>query len=357
MKIGILTFHAAKNYGAVLQCRCLYEVLKSLGHDVSVIDYRPDYLTEPYRLWKSSFLKHPGSLIKASVKMAGAIRRDKAFDAFEKELDLSSPDDSSFDAIFYGSDQIWNDGYASFSENYLLAFAPPGAMKVAYAPSIGTDPERSDRLREEPYRHWLPEFDHLSVRETGQRAFVESMSGKVCEVVVDPTLLLDRTDYEALLPEREKEGGYLLLFWLDHDNKLMQGIDFANSVALAQGLNIVHCFQKVPDSLMVNCAGSIYYGGVEDFLRYVRNADLVVTNSYHATIFSMIFRKPFYTFTVDSMRSRIDTLKELYGIGDRCVDGFLSPDSVSLDVDYGTIWRNIEARREESFCYLRGIFR
>jgi hypothetical protein len=104
MKIGILTFHAARNYGAVLQCRCLYEVLRSMGHEVSVIDYRPDYLTEPYKLWKSRFLKHPMTILKVSTRIAGAVRREEVFRSFASEITLSPYGQGSFDAIFYRSD-------------------------------------------------------------------------------------------------------------------------------------------------------------------------------------------------------------------------------------------------------------
>ena len=139
MKIGILTVHAADNYGAVLQCRCLYEVLKTLGHDVSVIDYRPEYLTAPYRLWNNRYLKHPMTMLKVSANLPGALRRKKSFDAFVSAMKLSPVGESGFDAIIYGSDQIWNRNITKGLDPVFFAAAPfaASARNISYAASDG----------------------------------------------------------------------------------------------------------------------------------------------------------------------------------------------------------------------------
>ena len=212
MKIGILTFHAAKNYGAVLQCRCLYEVLKSLGHEVSVIDYRPDYLTAPYRLWKNKFLKHPMTMLKVSASLAGAIRRDSAFDSFEKELNLIQPGTGGLDAIIYGSDQIWNAHICGGFDPVFFAdtAGAKDVRNISYAASDGGLLYSDEELKE--FRRLLHNFYRIGVREYPMQQRMDD-AGIPAVVNLDPVLLAGREHVDLLCAPPVCCSVYPLCHW------------------------------------------------------------------------------------------------------------------------------------------------
>ena len=303
MKTGILTFHSAKNYGAVLQCRCLYEVLRSLGHDVSVIDYRPEYLTAPYSLWKPSFLKHPGSLVKASAKMAGAIRRDKAFDTFEQELNLTSPDNSSFDAIFYGSDQIWNRNISRGIDPVFYASAPfaVNARNSSYAASDGDilpSPEEQKIIR-----RYLHNFHRIGVREKSMQERLDA-EGIPSVVNLDPVMLAG-TDVLDKICAPVKEKRYVLCYEAVDSPKVRS---LADNIAAERGLKVIG-IARTPYS-----KGQNKYGPAE-FISLVKNAGHVITTSFHATVLSILYGKQYdFIHTGTSADGRIDSL--LASLGD-----------------------------------------
>jgi len=303
MKIGILTFHAAKNYGAVLQCRCLYEVLKGLGHDVSVIDYRPDYLTAPYRLWKNSYLKHPGSILKVGTHLAGALRREAAFSSFEKEMRLSPMEGECFDAIFYGSDQIWNKDLTQGPDPVFYGVHPcaEGAKRISYAASDGDVELTAEELSE--IRTYLHGFSHIGVRE---RSMVDRLDEAGIPAVqnIDPVLLAGKEVVSNLASGPLAGKPYVLCY---------EAIDNPATMAKAQlkavekGLDIIR-IARSPYS-----PGTNKYGPRE-FVALFRDADYVVTTSFHGTALSLLFGKDHeYIHCGSKADGRIDSLLESLG--------------------------------------------
>lgn len=303
MKIGILTFHSAKNYGAALQCRCLYEVLRSLGHEVSVIDYRPDYLTAPYKLWKSSFAKHPMTMLKVSAKLAGALKRDAAFAAFESGLSLSPVEGSRFDAIFYGSDQIWNRNICQGVDPVFYAGAPVSAMarNIAYAASDGDIVPSAEEQK--VIRRYLHNFHRIGVRE-------ESMLERMDEVGIPAVLNLDPvmlagTEILDRICAPVKEKDYVLTYEAI-DNPKVESL--ASEIAAKNGLKVLP-IARTPYS-----KGRNKYGPAE-FITLIKNASHVVTTSFHATALAILYGKAFdFVHTGTKADGRIDSL--LRSLGD-----------------------------------------
>lgn len=298
MKIGILTFHAAKNYGAVLQCRCLYEVLRSLGHDVSVIDYRPEYLTAPYKLWKSSFLRHPGTIVKVSAKLSGALRRDAAFDRFERELPLSPVEGVSFDAIFYGSDQIWNRNICRGIDPMFFAGAPTAAMtrNIAYAASDGNiipSPEE-----QKVARRYLHNFHRIGVREEGMLERMDK-DGIPAVLNLDPVMLAGTVVLDTLCAPPVCKDRYVLTYEA-LDNPAV--LDKARRIASEEHLKLIS-ISRTPYS-----GGSNKYGPKE-FVALFKDAVKVVTTSYHGVVLSILYNKEYeYVRTNTPADGRIDSL-------------------------------------------------
>lgn len=346
-KIGIITLHFSNNYGAVLQTYALHKTISRLdGCDVKIIPF-----------CKKSFVfgKRTCSQIEQVLmnEKKNSLRKFLIDECGIEPLDTE--DISNYLDIDYyvvGSDQVWNTSFLLFDENYLLKFVPENAKRIAYAASIGMN-LKNNRFQRSVFEKYLPLFDDISIREIEHLNFVEECSKKKCELVLDPTLLLEKKDYEELLPQKEVCEKYILLFWISHDDTLFQGIDFANKIALKYGYKIYHCFEDLPECLIMNSAGSIYYGEVQDFLWYIKNAEIIITNSFHAVTFSILFEKAFYVFSEQAMSSRIENLKYLFNIKDRCIDTFLPMEDVNFDMDYEQINRKLKRYRKQSLDFLK----
>jgi len=171
--------------------------------------------------------------------------------------------------------------------------------------------------------------------------------------VADPTFLLTGEDYGKLTPKRRlRDHPFLLFIWYLHDGQMLAGVEFANTLSRKYHLPIVHPFPKTPRYMFARDDGCMFYEGVEDFLWYIQNAEVVVTNSYHTTLFSLYFRRPFYTFVVESMRSRFDTLCEQMPVASRLVTRYIPADRLTLDVDYDTIYSAAEPYRRRAKKFL-----
>lgn len=341
-RVGILTFHYADNYGAVLQVYALRKMINSIPeYEAEIINYVPDSLAYyPY--------------INTKNARQNLISKRKKFQQFLKEqcgLDkpiISSLNGNDYDYYCVGSDQVWNKKLST--EEYFLPNVDAAAVKIAYAASIGmsiTDADFDDTL----FKKYLPQFRSISVREKMYTEFVSNITGKECPCVLDPTLLLDCKEYESLLVEHKERAPFLFLFWIN-ENDLFRGVELANNIARKYNLNIIHSIVDAKPYMLFKDGGCMYYEGVEDFLWYIKNAKIVVTDSYHATLFSIQFRTPFYTLINPDVRSRIDTICEMLDLNERVISSYLPFSRINLEVDFTSIWKNIYIQREKSMQYL-----
>ena len=330
MKIGILTFHAARNYGAVLQCRCLYEVLKGLGHDVSVIDYRPDYLTAPYKLWKKSYLRHPGSMLKAGIHMAAALRRDVGFSGFEKEMHLSPMEGERFDAIFYGSDQIWNRNITQGPDPVFFAASPlaEGARNISYAASDGgISPSEEEQ---KTVRGYLHNFYRIGVREYQMQERMDSV-GIPAAVNLDPVLLAGRSITDKICSASPEKGRYILTYEAVDQPDVLSN---ARRIASEKGLRVVS-IARTPYS-----AGSKRFTPKE-FIALFKSAESIVTTSFHGVALSILYHKDFrFVPSGGSSDERILSLLDALGI------------EAGAAPDYGKVDGKLEGLRKESMNYI-----
>ncbi len=344
-RVGIATFHQADNYGAVLQCYALQKTMNRLpGVIAKVMDYR---------YYGNQF---PDKWVNETQKKQFREKRD-AFERFLTEhCSLSEEpihqiDGDGYDYCCVGSDQIWNTTNPIVGE-YFLPNVRPGVKKIAYAASVGcsaTDPG----FCEDPFIRYVSQFKAISVREKEHVKVLSRLTGQPCPCVLDPTLLLDAADYYPVMAPRKETEPYLFFYWLPHDRQLYRGLELANSIARKYDLNIVHTLYNVRDNVFAGKNVCMYYEGVEDFLRYIQDAAFVVTNSYHGTIFSIHFGRPFYTILVKSMQSRFDTLLGYADIGGRIVNQMIPYDSICAEMDFTSIQDEIRKHRKDSMCFLQ----
>lgn len=363
MKVGIFTFHCAANYGAVLQTYCLQEVLKGMGHEVYVIDYRPKYLFEPYKIFSynpesfGSYLAKCKGLLRACLVSFIRWKRNRAFSKFISnhlnlyKLDLND-ESNDFDAFVFGSDQIWNPKITNgFDKVYLGDFpAAKGKKLISYAASEGSISYFSGE-NVDYFLSRLQHFDKVTVREESLVEYINQNSSIISEVVFDPVLLAGSTVlHNLLLENRIKEESqklpYLLLFQLTRNDDI---VSYAEAIAKSKGLKLIE-IATMRESIFNNCMKQTL--SVEQLLSYFINATYIITSSFHGTVFSLLFKKQFNTISVDdSIDERALSLLKNLDLSDRMVNIHGKVVSSTL-IDY-TIADNIYGRKKiESYNIL-----
>ncbi|TCL58125.1 polysaccharide pyruvyl transferase [Kineothrix alysoides] len=344
-KIGILTFHYADNYGAVLQAYALRRVINVLPDCVAeIINFVPKEFT--YSLYKND--------IKSRQLLCG--KRKKFEDFLQKTCGISSPmiskvEGNQYDYYCVGSDQVWNIMLGDVE--FFLPHLDENAIRISYAASIGMSSEKVYEYKDLFEKH-VSKFKEISLREQAHVDFIQTVCHKECQCVLDPTLLLKTEDYSAIITEDHvKNKPFILFFWLFHDDNLMKGIEFVNTLSRKYGLPIVHTVADAKSYMFNMDYGNVFYEGVDYFLWYIKNASFVVTNSYHATLFSMQFKTPFYTFLVDKMSSRMNTLSKKFGICDRMVNSYINPGKLDDNIDFGYIEERLIVERDKSIDFLK----
>lgn len=326
MIVGVTTFQWSDNYGAALQAYALQTFLKSCGHEVQIVDYRAAGSVPWVRKWLA---KTP----RGCVRKWEANRKQFLFERFRKKHLARTPEvfrsaselrkiTGRFDLLITGSDQVWNPRWLAqvdgFFDLYFLTFAGGRTRRVSYAASIGHS--GLSTLTEE----WktlmavrMKAMDAISVREQSGVDLVRQLCGRTDAVcVADPTLLLDRGHYERLVGVSVKKESCLFSFLL---HGLERDADAAcQTIAEHLKVNIVRC-----NALKTGIHPGCTLPSPEGWLRNIRDARFVVTNSFHCTVFCLIFHVPFFAVLIDgeigSMNSRIIELLKAVGLSSRVI--------------------------------------
>lgn len=308
MKTGILTFHKSINYGSVLQTFALVSTLQSMGHTVEVIDYEPQKYHQIYDLYhKNNSIRNILSNLIRRFPARKAFRHQQLrFLAFaEKYLPLSEEAyffnsditslDKKYDAIICGGDQIWNVHATDCDDIYFLPTTKE-CKKIAYAISVNntnfTEPRCTDALRQ-----WILDFDAISLRESSGCKKLEAFLGTGTEIVtaMDPAFLLQKEDYRVIADERLVKEPYIFLFSVTFSADVVRA---ATLFSQKTGLPVYAMLSNSKSYKYLKKQSPIHilpdHLSPEDFLRYVSHAELVLSNSFHGTAFSIIYEKNFF---------------------------------------------------------------
>lgn len=352
MRIGILTFHCAHNYGAVLQAYALKEYLKGRGHDAEVIDYRPSYITRVYRAMKPlrteglPFLRRLRIFVRSLPRrlafVPAKIVRRHSFERFISERLSLSPERigdggripaERYDAIVFGSDQIWSPAIMrGWDPVFFGDFpAPAGTLKIAYAASAGDyTVELGNDAR---FLACLKNFDAISVRESALADVLRPHATKEIPIVLDPTLLVCRDVWSKLaVAPAKREKPYVLAYYIYGGEKRRTAERIARGIAAQLGADVV----TVWDADGSRRAALARAETPEEFVGLFKGAACVVTTSFHGTAFSLIFGKPLYFVgdgCVGECRQRY-ILGEL-GLLNRIVPAGTTTVPVFSPIDYG----------------------
>lgn len=350
-KVGIITIHNSPNYGACLQSYALYRYIQQQGNDVEIIDlHRPfayeDYIPSKKYVSCRSVKRSLLSKIKGNVKRFIGIKTKSPslyspsainkFDEFNSVIKLSKPyrgidelyaNPPLYDLYISGSDQLWNPTQAYCLEPYFLTFVPNGqGKKISYATSVGITDLRDNEKKD--FAKWLNLYDDISVREyQAQSLFQGLLADKKVNQVADPTFLLDPKDWKDMAV-RPKQSKYILMFTLQHRPEILE---YCLQLSKQSGLPLIELGQVQPDVLDGSYI-AVKDAGPKEFLGYIENAELVITDSFHCTVFSLIMgANNFYTYIAPTNQrgSRIIDLLNTY----QTIEHLLSPDlNVSFDI-------------------------
>lgn len=329
MKIGIITFHASFNYGSMLQAYALQTFLERMGNDVEIINFRSqrqkNMYPKPLRFSSyQSFKQSVKRILLEPSSISHLYKKWHLFDEFfnthlhitkeyntEEELEKAN---LKYELLITGSDQIWNTDCGDYSDAYFGNFVDSTIPKIAYSVSMGPHPETKDPNY---YKTVVKNFRAISAREKRTKDFLESNNiYKGVEVVVDPTMLLNKENWNKLIGDKPLiDDDYIFYYTPFGPN--YQFLDEAVEIAKKKNLPIICDNSYWPRSLRHYPTVTPYSAvGPIEFLNLIKNAKVVCGGSFHLMIFSIIFGKEFYSIGGD-VDSRVQNLARLAGVEDR----------------------------------------
>ena len=337
MKVGILTFHDAHNYGAVLQAYALKQYIIKLGHEARIINYH--HYTIPDGFPKENNEERWENFNKFIQELI-----DYDEEVYQTEEELEKLD---INVWICGSDQIWNTEITNgINKGFFLNFKTKG-KKISYAVSMGI-PELP-KEHEEEFEKCIENLDYISVREEALKKYVEKFTDKPVLKAIDPTFLLEKEDYEEIIPQN-KYGKYILINELGPDERLYE---IAEIIAKERNLKIIELNDKKKENYRFE---QISDASPMEYLCLMKNADAIITNSFHGTVFSIIFEKEFYTITRLNRNSRMENILDIVNMRDRLIENVEDIHNVKKQ-NYKKAHDNLEVEIEKSRRFLKDVIK
>ena len=365
MKAGIITFHRALNYGALLQAFALQRVLKLLDIESEIIDYRNALIEKMYKFKSLNERKGVNEKIKYFIQKKDELRLRDKFEQFRNNQlritkkayynreDLKEISDS-YDFYITGSDQVWNYNAHAFDKNYFLDFTVDLRKRMSYAASFGvsTIPEQ---YRPE-YMTLLNNIPFRSVREEDGQKLVKNTFGLDSKVVLDPTLLLTKMQWTEIATADEVREKYILVYCFELTDTLRK---LAEELSHETGLTVYYFGKIYRNPLKAKCV-NILDADPFDFVRLFINAQYIITNSFHGTAFSINLNKPFFIELLvesSSVNSRLENIIQLTGLESRLIRSDYSIKGYLYDkIDWDRVNRKLDEKRFDSIAFLKEAF-
>ena len=383
-KTAIVSCYFQHNYGSMLQAYATQMALDKLGYENETIDISgfsceikrakikyfikasitSDILLSKIGMAKNVFKK---KFLNNDYSKLSKVRAEK-FDNFSKKyFRLSEQYDSKatlgkecpkkYSSVLVGSDQLWLPGNIA-ADYYTLNFVPDSVNTIAYATSFGQSTLPRDSAQKAAI--FLKKIRYISVREESGQQLVKDIAGRDVPVVCDPTLLFTGEEWMCIQKENPiVDGKYILCYFLGNNPPHRE---FAKRLRKATGykiISLIHLdeFVKSDDGYADETPYDI---DPTDFLNLIRNAEYVCTDSFHCSVFSILYRRKFFTFrryerkTKQSTNSRLDTLFNSLGIKDRIMSGNEDVKKcINLEINYDAVYRKLSDLRERSYKYLK----
>lgn len=348
------------NYGSALQTYALHKVINRIAPgkiESLVVDYCPDILKNKDVLNPVEHMWDVNEELRERCRLSlPAIRENykkfknfydtqyhKTKNCYDSTNFNVSLEKESLDGYVCGSDTVFAVPEFGFDDGFYANYDVMKNRSVAYAASFGDYEVPETDLAELKVK--LNNFKAIALRENDKLSMIRALTERPVHKVIDPTLLLSSEDYSSIIQEPQIDRPYLLLY-SRRDNPKM--LEFAESMARENGWIIVEISlnAKNADRHMMR-----YDAGVEEFLGLVKNASMIVTNSFHGMIFAVQFSKPFYIFSRKLCDTKISEILELFGLEDRLIADTI-PQHIA-NIDYECVHDRISKAREESLSILQ----
>lgn len=374
-KVGILNVQHADNYGAVLLAYALQTEIEHLGYNAEIIDFRPAAVRHNFIHKFVEILKQEGCfqlfrklqrkiLYHNKTDTKALNERRKAFADFREHYlnrskiyrNVMDERPLDYDIYVVGSDVIWKPARVisrTESDAYFLNFTEGLPCKrIAYAASIGTDDNDVLRPLQDKIKNMIGKFDSISLRENTSVPFIRSLYGRSVTWCIDPTMFFNADFYNKLSLESKHPishiaDNYIYMYVLG-DNK--QAYLMANQLSHIWNIPVI-CDAPSPQ-LIDNVALNVQIDGPLEFLNRIKNAKVVITDSFHGTVFSIIFHKDFYTFSRGKISIRMQDLLEKFRLTNRYVNSEKLAIQQFTPVEYGNVDNIINNWKEESVKFL-----
>lgn len=365
-RIGIITIHKVYNYGSLLQAYAMQYACENLGYNAEVIDYSFPNVYQQNNKFKTSVDALPNEPKWIKILFAKALlSQHKGMDEFvKKHLQLShrsysSPDDfleeqPTYDIFLTGSDQVWNPRHTNGDPTFMLHFVPTDSMRISYAASFGTNEIPFSLQRQ--YEELLSKYKHISVRENSGAILVKDLTGHKAEVVLDPTLLLNKNEWNQIAaPKRQFNKKYILCYFLNYSfNSFPYVENLARILQEQTGFEMVYV-ARPPHRLFNKHTHYRVSASPQEFLALIRDAEMILTTSFHGTAFAINYGKPFFTVVENrhARDSRQMSLIQNLGLDKQAIaitDAF--PQYTLSEYDVEKEQKILDKFRDKSFQYL-----
>lgn len=345
MKIGILTQPLRANYGGILQNYALQYVLKQIGHEVWTIDYGKytwfDWFDNAWRVLAHKLLGHhatfedtPTQRQKYEMPLRSFVHKHiDTTEPYTRRIRKSVVKNYLLDTLVVGSDQVWRPKYNYRIENSYLKFVSGlNIRRIAYGASFGTDEwEYTDRQTKR-CATLIKQFNGISVREKSGIRLCEKYLKVNATNVLDPTLLLHAEDYNRLCLHISKREPFVFAYILDDGEEKIKEI-----IAFSKRKGLPYFIKSADGTISANDT-------IELWISYFRDAEFIITDSFHGTAFSIIFNKDFYVLGNKKRgNSRFESLLDIFDLKDRMVNNnILSKELDNID------WKKVNDKRENA---------
>ena len=364
MIIKIITLHSPYNYGAALQAYALKTYLQNEGYDAELIDYRPRYISEKQAYTYAGSLSNSKNVLKKALyliaKFPSRYKVKKSFGNFLKnelcssrmiyrsyeELKANPP---VADVFICGSDQIWNTQTENgWDDSFFLSFVNHG-KRCSYAASMAISRELK-KEEQERFQRMLKPFDRISVREKDAVNILQPLTHLDIHFVLDPVFLLTKEQWIQLADKREmdvSEEDYILVYPMGNGENVYK---IAQQLSKDTGLPVY----SISQTIRCTFTDKQFNGNTPyQFLHLFQNAKYVVTNSFHGTAFSIIFRKNFWTCSVANTSSRLTSLLQNLKIMNRFIPGDCCNVDLLKSINYNEVYNELEKQKmcSKTFIY------
>lgn len=359
MKISVITLQTVRNYGSALQAFATQNILENAGFEVEFVNYiRKDVCDENLiKTWTQNdiWIK---KAIKSAILYPTVKKWRKVFNGFlEKNLNSTSrkyTDDDDFkkypieaDIYCTGSDQVWNSSWnKGIIKPLFLNYAPDNKKKISLAASFGKN--ELNKFEIDETKKLLERYDSISVRESSGIRILESLGIHNAIHVLDPTMIVSKEFWQKNMGKRLIKEDYVLIYQLNSDKKFD---DYAKEFAKRKGMKLVRMCTRYDQVL--KSGHSILIPEVLEFVSLLNYASYVITDSFHATAFSINLNKEFICIYPHEFSSRIDSILKIMHLENRHLQSFSNFDICNTSINYKNVKEILDEKRDNTYKFLK----